>query len=108
MTKLKHYEVSKKGMDKEKFQKIIDDLKSYGRGKSTKEALRKLLKEGKIELDFKKLSKSFKEAIKSGIKHPISTLKEEAKGFKENKKGGSVKASKYSIGGGVRKSKYSL
>ena len=69
---------------------------------------------GKIpDLQWKKALKEFKEMVIGYAQTPKATAKGWYEGFtakpkKKEKKGGSVKTSKYSKGGGVRKSKYSL
>ena len=86
-------DAAKTAKDKENIQKLIDDLKS----EKHQEFLDNLRKGKPIPLPTPK------------EKHPLDKRKPfgGAK-FRLMKKGDSVKASKYSKGGGVRKSKYSL
>ena len=116
---LKKYRESKDKKEKARLQKLIDDLKSeikLSKGdRGAAEAMPK--KKAEQNIEFEALKKRYEKSMEEYEK-PIRKIKEKhpldkrkpfggAK-FKwmKMKKGGSV--SKYSKGGGVRKSKYSL
>ena len=92
---------------------IVNALKAEKRGARNRKQVEDILG-GKIpDLQWKKALKEFKEMVIGYAQTPKATAKGWYEGFtakpkKKEKKGGSVKTSKYSTGGGVRKSKYSL
>ena len=96
---------------------IVNALKAEKRGIRERKQVEDILG-GKIpDLQWKKALKEFKEMVIGYTQTPKATAKGYIEGVtntriqkqkKKEKKGGSVKASKYSKGGGVRSSKYKL
>ena len=92
---------------------IVNALKAEKRGIRERKQVEDILG-GKIpDLQWKKALKEFKEMVIGYAQTPKATAKGWYEGFtakpkKKEKKGGSVKTSKYSKGGGVRSSKYKL
>ena len=117
---LKKYKEAKTKKEKEKFQKMIDDLKSeikLSKGdRGAAEAMPKKKADFNIFLGnlrkgkFKPASRTWTPPKQSAGPTGMTQqeMRRRTKGKFDMKKGGSVKTSKYSKGGGVRKSKYSL
>ena len=115
---LKKYKEAKTKKEKEKFQKMIDDLKSeikLSKGdRGAAEAMPKKKADFNIFLGnlrkgkFKPASRTWTPPKQSAGPTGMTQqeMRRRTKGKFDMKKGGSV--SKYSKGGGVRKSKYSL
>ena len=105
----------KKSNKKFNIDEIVNALRAEKRGAGDKKIIETLLG-GKIpKIQWKTALKNFKEMVTGYTQTPLATAKGYIEGVtdtriqkqkKKNKKGGSV--SKYSTGGGVRKSKYSV
>jgi hypothetical protein len=107
----------KKPNKKFNIDEIVNALRAEKRGERFKKQIQGILGGSIPDLQWKLALKELKESYTGYKETPLATAKGYIEGLtntritkqrKKNKKGGSVKTSKYSKGGGVRSAKYKI